>query len=302
MDLAAVEQAAKVIPVFVRNEEEEQKPIHLTHGCYRCTNHNRPLSSRSSYYTIVMYREGGEGEFDEPVFGITVSANDSSYRDLTRYHWIRYLISGATGFYGGWSGRAAIEEYPIMFVRLFNAFDGKGVQHKHSRVNIFEYVEDMRPGEELFAQIFEPHAGRPGLYVDPVEELLYANTWDIEDINKFVHIASTDAGQHQRFVGYYWRDMKHDRLKQLKAGDTMPDVEPNRANRMEQINAVVRQAEADRARRLQRRLLEEEARLINPGGGRRPNFNVRNAAAANDNADVIRFEPVDDLDPNEGAF
>ncbi len=271
MDLAAVERAAKVIPVFVRNDDEvNQNPLNLNKGCFDCE-HARPMGTRSAYNTVVLYREDDNGtDFSEPVLGFVVSTSDSSYQDLTRYHWMRYLISGASGFYGGWTSWAALQDYETLFVRLFNAFDGKGVQHKHARVNLFEYVEEFE-GQELFASVFEAHAGRIGLYVDPVEEIRNARTWEIDDVNKFVHTPYRGSRDQQRIVNYYWNGLKHNRLKQLKAGDTMPDVEPDGNDRMAAINAIVRDAERTREATLRR----EQQRLINANNGRTPRVQVQ---------------------------
>ncbi len=261
----------------------------MTRGCFRCTNqHLRPLGTRAIYATIVVFsRNRDDGEYNVPAFGFTVSLNDNSYRELTRYHWIRYLISGGAGVYSGWTSYDSIEDEPTLFVRLFNGFDGQGVQHKHSRVNVFDYVEDLERGD-LWAVIFEPHHGRPGLYVDPVEELLGGRMWGIEEINSFVHTAFTSRHEQKRMANYYWNNAVPKRLTQLQAGDTLPEVEENDRRRLNELDNIIREArEAERRAAMQR----EQQRLIEAGAGRRPEVRgVEWNAVAGNNANAIIFD------------
>jgi hypothetical protein len=172
---------------------------------------------------------------------------------------LRNLVSGQSGMYTNWTNVPAVRENPTMFVRMLNLFDGRGVIHKHSRVNFLEVLEEKATQEyDLLGFVFESQYARYGIYVDPVEEFIFNRPrhWDLDIINEHVHCAFASPSDQKRIVQYYWPDLKMEQRLSPMTADTV--VEEDDGARDRYI-----------AEMLQR--LERRERLIEPGGGRRPN-------------------------------
>jgi len=209
-DLTPILEAAAVVPIRVRREpiteEEESNNIEMPTfetGCFNCRHESTSMGVRRRYATIVAYADtDNDMTWDDPIFGMVISPDDTRISGLHSAHWITNLL-GLTSIRSARGGlvnlRAGDYRYESMltqetniYVRKYVDFTGTSrLVHVNRMIQISNYLRIAGGGRRsamMRAYIYYP-SHTSGVYLEPTSEMSAWDIWGVEHLEDFFRVA-----------------------------------------------------------------------------------------------------------------